>query len=199
MNHQLLAFVAAAGLCCAARADFTGPTAPGNFTVSNTGTLLGSGALPGTAVFTASQLQIAGANTPDAAGCSGGNYSVIGPCEIRVSINLPGTYIFSWSYSTADQDGPAGDMFGVIADGARFTLSDLGGAVSQSGQLSGVATTSFAWFMNCTDCTGGQATVTISNFTLAPVPEPGTAAMLMFGLVGVAGMAAVRAGRERAR
>lgn len=198
MKHQLLVLLATAGLSGAALADFSGATAPGNFTVSNVGTLLGGGVVPAAAAFTVSQLQIDGANTLDAAGCSGGFYSVIGPCEIRVSINLPGTYTFNWAYSTADADGPAGDMFGVVADGTRTTISDLGGAVAQSGQRSFIATSSFVWFMNCTDCTGGRASVTISNFSLAPVPEPGTAALWLTGLVGVAGMVARRARRRRA-
>ena len=192
MNTRILCSLVAAALSGAAQADFTGPTAPGSFAVVNVGNLQGNGPVQGTALFSNSQLQIAGADTQDGAGCSGGVYSVIGPCEIRVSINLGGTYSFDWSYFTADADGPGGDMFGVIVDGTRTTISDLGGAVSQLGQSSYVALSSFAWFLNCTDCTGGRATVTISSFNLSPVPEPAAAALWLAGLAAAAGAVRLR-------
>ena len=78
-------------------------------------------------------------------------------------------------------------MFGVIVNGTAMTLSNLGGSVSQSGDAS-FSASSFGWFMNCTDCIGGAATATISNFSFAQaVPEPSTYA-LMLGGIGALGV-----------
>jgi hypothetical protein len=183
-----LAFVATGLLPSPALADFTGATAPGNFSVSNTGTLTGAPVSLGTAVFTPTQLVLTGSNAD--VGCAGGVYSSLSPCQVQATINLPGTYSFNWSYVTADDTGPAGDIFGVIVNGTRIALSDLGGGVSQSGTRSFVVTSSFAWMLNCTDCTGGVATATISNFNFAPVPEPSQALLLCAGglLLGAAGL-----------
>ncbi len=180
-----LACLTTALLSGPALADFTGATAPGNFSVSNTGVLTGGGASLGSAVFSATQLVLTGSSS--AGGCSGGVYSdFTSPCQVQALINLPGTYSFSWAYVTADVDGPAGDIFGVIVNGVRTPLSDLGGAVSQSGAASFTAKSSFAWALNCTDCTGGTATATISNFVFAPVPEPTPAVLLLGGLLALA-------------
>jgi hypothetical protein len=174
----------ATALAGPAWADFTGATAPANFTVANVGTLTGASISLGTAAFTTTQLTLTGSNA--AGGCTGGVYSVLAsPCQVQARINLPGRYSFNWTYVTADADGPAGDIFGVMVNGTRTALSDLGGAVSQSGSASFVATSSFAWMLNCTDCTGASATATISNFVYAPVPEPTQAALLLGGLMAL--------------
>jgi hypothetical protein len=166
-------------------ADFTGATAPGNFSISNTGVLTGAAPSLGSAVFSPTQLVLTGASS--AGGCTGGVYSTLSsPCQVQAVINLPGTYSFNWAYLTADVDGPAGDIFGVMVNGTRIALSDLGGAVSQSGSASFVASASFAWMLNCTDCTGGTASATISNFNFAPVPEPTPAVLMLAGLLALA-------------
>jgi hypothetical protein len=179
-----LACLTTALLSGPAWADFTGATAPGNFSVSNTGTLTGGGATLGGAVFSATQLVLTGSSS--AGGCTGGVYSTLSPCQVQAAINLPGTYSFNWAYLTADADGPAGDIFGVMVNGTRIALSDLGGAVSQSGNASFVAGASFAWMLNCTDCTGGTASATISNFNFAPVPEPKPVVLMLGGLLALA-------------
>jgi hypothetical protein len=191
-------FLTAALLAAAAGpavADFSGATAPANFTVANVGTLTGAGISLGTAAFTTTQLVLTGSSA--GGGCTDGVYSVLAsPCQVQASINLPGRYSFNWSYVTADADGPGGDIFGVMVGGTRTALSDLGGAVSQSGSASFVATSSFAWMLNCTDCTGAAATATISNFVYAPVPEPTQAALLVGGLLA---LAALRRTQKRTR
>jgi hypothetical protein len=186
MNMRKISLTAAVLSACAfagpALADFSGATAPANFTVANVGTLNGASISLGTAAFTSTQLVLTGSNA--GGGCTGGVYSVLAsPCQVQASINLPGRYSFNWAYTTADADGPAGDIFGVMVGSTRMALSDLGGAVSQSGSASFVTTSSFAWMLNCTDCTGAAATATISNFVYAPVPEPTQAALLMGGLL----------------
>ena len=85
------------------------------------------------------------------------------PCQLQVTASLAGNIDFDWSYVTADPDGPAGDIFGVMVDGQRFALSDLGGATAQTGHGSFTALSSFGWFVNCTDCIGGFATVAVAK------------------------------------
>ena len=190
-----------AGLCTgpALAAGFSGSTDPSAFAVANTGTLIGAAPTLGTATFSAIQLVLVGSNSispapvSQAPGCSGGVYSTLSsPCQLQVTLALPGVYSFNWSYVSADGDGPAGDIFGVIVNGTRTALSDLGGAVAQTGSASFLATASFGWFINCTDCIGGGAQATVSNFVLSAVPEPGSWALMLAGAAGLAAVAARR-------
>jgi hypothetical protein len=182
----------------AAAVDFTGPVAPAAWTVTNTGTLVGSATL-GSATFTTTQLVLTSSNAAgDTPSCAGGAFQVLGPCQLQVTASLPGTYSFNWAYQIVDTAGPGGDLFGVIVDASRILLSDPGGAVAQSGARTFAATSSFGWFINCTDCIGGSATATISqfNFTAAAIPEPGTYALLLAGMLG---LVARSRSRSRAR
>ncbi len=178
--------LALASLSATAHADFTGTYAPGSWATATTGSLTGSGTSAGSATFSSSQLTLVGGNTLSPIGdasCVGGVYGFIGPCQVQATIALAGVYSFSWSYLTGDDAGPAGDIFGVIVDSNRIQLSDPGGAIAQSGTRTFSATSSFGWFMNCTDCIGGSATATIGNFSaVAAVPEPETYALLAAGL-----------------
>jgi len=179
------------GFAGPAAANFTGPVAPAAWTVTNTGTLSGGSPILGSAVFSTTQLTLAGSDSlspsGDAPSCSGGVFQTLGPCQLSVTTNLPGSYSFSWSYLTSDASGPGGDLFGVIVDSNRIVLSDPGGPISQSGSRSFEAGSSFGWFMNCTDCIGGSATSTISQFTFATaVPEPETYALMFAGALGLA-------------
>jgi len=179
-----LLLLALGALALPAHADFTGPYAPASWATLATGSITGSGATTGSALFTSTQLTLAGGNAP-AGSCAGGTYAFAGPCQIQTTIALPGTYSFHWSYSTADPDGAAGDIFGVLVNGVRTQLSDPGGsAISQSGDRTFTASSSFGWFMNCTDCTGGAATAVITNFAVA-VPEPSTYALMAAGLAAL--------------
>ena len=189
-----LLLLALGALAVPAHADFTGPYAGANWATLATGSLTGSGVSTGSAVFTTSQLTLVGGNAVPPAGgsgvsCTGGIYGFVGPCQIQTTIALPGTYSFHWAYSTADGDGAAGDIFGVLVNGTRTQISDPGGAISQSGDRTFTASSSFGWFMNCTDCTGGAATALITNFAVAAaVPEPSTYALMAAGLAALGGI-----------
>ncbi len=197
MTHRLLIALLAAAAASPALAGFVGPTDPSHFTVSALGTLIGASPVPGSATFTSTQLTLMGANAvspspaDQAPACQGGVYSVLGPCQEQAVISGAGLYSFHWAYTTADDGGPAGDLFGVIVDGSRTTLSDLGGALSQSGDYAVTAASSFGWFVNCTDCIGGAATAVITNFNVASVPEPGSLALVLTAVGGM-GAAALR-------
>ena len=201
-RHRFVALLGSALAGPALAAGFTGPAAPANFSVANVGTLTGGSPTFGSASFGVNQLLLVGSNavSPNAAtstpGCSGGVYGTVSsPCQLQVTINTPGLYSFDWSYASADADGPGGDIFGVIVNGNRIALSDPGGAVAQLGSASFNVTSSFGWFVNCTDCIGGFATATVSNFVLTPVPEP---AGWLLWLGGAGGLAATTAWRRRA-
>jgi hypothetical protein len=209
MTPRHLAFAAAllaAGFNGAAlAAGFTGPQAPANFTVANTGTLTGGSPVLGSAVFSTTQLTLTGSNSlspppgGDTPGCAGGSYSVLtSPCQLQATLAGAGLYSFHWSYSTADDSGPGGDIFGVLVDGQRTALSDIGGPIAQSGDKTFAAGASFGWFLNCTDCIGGAATATISSFTVSAVPEPASLTLALGGLAGLLGFRR-RAGRSGVR
>ncbi len=191
MKSAAFALLALLGFAGPAAADFTGPTAPANWVVTNTGTLTGGSPTLGTATFSTTELTMTGSDSLSPSGfspsCSGGFFQTLGPCQLQVTLNTPGTYSFSWSYLTSDDAGPGGDLFGVIVDSTPIQLSDPGGANSQSGTNSFAAASSFGWFVNCSDCIGGSATATISRFDFAAaVPEPETYALMLAGAFAVA-------------
>jgi|SRR5262245_27446808 len=82
---------------------------------------------------------------------------------------------------TTDVDGPSFDLFGHTLNGMFTQLSNNAGPNSQSGtdSFSVSAGNLFGFQIDCTDCILGPATVTISDFSVSPVPEPAT--LLLFG------------------
>jgi PEP-CTERM motif len=185
LRRFILVITVALGIAASVPAEavtigFNGAYDPSQWTT----TILGSPA-QGSGVFSASHtmLTILGGN----AGCVGGVAGFLGPCQINVTTNFPNTaFTFHWDYVTNDTDGPGFDQFGLLVNGARTLLSDLGGPIHQSGDVSIAANTQFGWFVNCTDCTGGAAIVNITQFTAAP--EPASLMLLGLGLVALAAM-----------
>lgn len=182
-----LSFVAALPAGAAIIHGFTGPYAPGTWTTNVLGNL--TGAAGGSANMTTSTLTLVGGNavspnpplfTP---ACTGAQFGLLGPCEIDVTTtHIDNPISFTWAYSSVDDAGAAGDLFGVIIDGVHTVLSDPGGAPTQTGTFSLVANSSFGWFVNCTDCIDGAATASITNFA---APEPGSLVLLSAGIVGL--------------
>jgi hypothetical protein len=156
-----------------------------------TTTILGTPPL-GSAVFSASHttLTIFGGNN-DPTGCVGGSGGFPGPCEVDVTSKNPrNLFSFHWDYNTNDI-GAGFDQFGLLLNGIHTVLSDLGGPLHQSGDVLIAANTQFGWYINCTDCVGGGATVAITQFTAAPEPR----SLMLLGL-GLAVLAFLR--RRRA-
>lgn len=99
-------------------------------------------------------------------GCPGAQYGFgSGPCTVTASLLAPrASYSFDWSYTTGDNSGPGADLFGVVVDGQVVPLSDPGGPQQQSGKVTVTPATSLSFFLNCTDCTDGNAQATVSSF-----------------------------------
>lgn len=164
---------------------FTGPFAPALWTTST-----GGGTPSGSVDTSGAPVSITMIGGDSLAGCSDGTFAgFIGTCEIRfTTTHIENPFSFHWAYSTADSGGPGFDLFGVLLDGVRVPLSANGGPIDQSGDESFSVTTSFGFFLNCTDCTNGGeplpggATATISQFQ---APEPATLALLGLGLAAL--------------
>jgi hypothetical protein len=155
---KLLAFVGLAAMASnPAKADFSGPYAPANWTTSLAGTPAGGGGSVDTSGAPAS-ITLNGGD----AGCSGG------PCTMQYTITVPGSgpLTFDWNYSTTDIDGPGFDLFLVINGAATTQLSNDAGANDQNGSESITVTAgdTIGFMLDCTDCEEGAATVSISNF-----------------------------------
>ena len=108
---------------------------------------------------------------------------MIGTCEIIFQALSGQNFSFHWSYASTDID-KIYDQFGVILDGVRqLPLSGVGSPLTASGDENFTVNSSFAFYLNCTDCTGGAASATISGITV--VPEPATLALLGLGLAAL--------------
>ncbi len=187
MAVALLAASFAGSLPLAAHATvfsgFTGPFAPGTFASTFTGNVSGA-----TTTISPTQLTLVGADDPFVKGCTGAISGYAGPCQVTVShggVGSSDTISFHWTYSTADIYAGY-DLFGVIADGVATVLSDPGAALMQSGNYSFTSTSSFGFFINCTDCVGGAATASVSAFQVGAVPEPSTVALIFLGAALIA-------------
>lgn len=178
------AAVALLGLSLPAWADFSGYYAVGNWAPSCS---------PLGCADDNGSVSLAGA--PASITLIGSNTESGNPTQRNFTIlaQAAGTVGFHWDYVTHDSSGdPLFDPAGYW-NGGQFQLTVNGGSPTQSGDMSFAVTAGqmIGFHIGTTDNRFGNATMTISNFT-APVPEPGTAAMMELGLAGIAGFVARR-------
>jgi hypothetical protein len=179
--------LALSAIAAPAFAAFSGPLAPSQWTTTTAGPTFGSHVDTSTAP---ASISLIGGDDASGMGCPDGTASgFLGGCQLSFTIAAAGDYSFDWSFSTQDIS-PQYDSFGMLVDGVRVELVANGGDVLQSGSTLVHAGTSFGWYINCSDCTGGAATATISN--VAAVPEPATYALFALGLVAIAGLSTRR-------
>lgn len=183
--------VAALGLMTALSAQsvaagFAGSWAPGTWATTIVGDVNPGAAANGSVDAAGAPNSITlngGDDATNTVGCAGGVLA----CEIRFTHpTLGGSPIsFHWSYTSNDSSGgPQFDFFGVLLDGAQNQISDPGGLAAQQGDASFGPLSDFGFYINCSDCTSGNATVTISAFSV-PVPEPASAVLAGLGLLAI--------------
>ena len=115
--------------------------------------------------------------------------------EFTIAAPAAGQVSFSWFYVSNDES-PSWDQAGYrlgTGDAELFQLSNDSGDLTQGGTLSFqvAKNQTFGFYITSRDNSGGNATLTITNF-MAPIPEPASVAMMSLGLLGVAVVAARR-------
>ena len=138
-------------------AQFSGPFAPGNWTLTNVnadGSVNTAGAPANIAVI---------------GGNNGSNLS--GYTEYSITAPSHGIVTATWEYNTADSDGPAFDPAFYNANGVLTQLSNSAGPNNQSGTLafSVLEGQTFGFRVGTFDNLFGRARLVISNFVFTDI------------------------------
>jgi hypothetical protein len=163
--------LAAVAMPAVAKADFSGPYAPPNWTFQNTG---GS---------TDGSVDTSGA--PASITLTGGNSQsgTAGDTNFTIAAVASGLVSFNWTYSSVDTG--TYDSGNFLLNGTPTFLADNGhqGSGTFSIALSGGDV--FGFNVHSMDNLAGPGVLTISDFS-APVPEGSTLSLFALGAVGVA-------------
>jgi MYXO-CTERM domain-containing protein len=137
-----------------------------------------------------SSLTLTSADITDPGSALWGNASSL---SYGLTFSTPELLSFSWSYTSADDNGSSADPFGYTVNGVFTQLSTDGSWDAQSGSVSLQlnAGDSFAFTINSTDSIFGAGTATLSN--VSAVPEPAS------WMLSLAGLGALALRRRRAR
>jgi hypothetical protein len=187
VTKSMLHLAAVAGLALAlpAHADFSGYYAPAKWIESWSCSPPGCSDDEGSVLRAGAPLSITlvGSDT------GSGKFS---RRDFTIASQGAGMVSFDWTYKTTDSSGPFWDPAGYF-DPEEKRLSNDSGSMSQSGSISFSVNAGdvIGFHIGTFDNTGGNATLTISNFS-APIPEPASIAMMGLGLAAVAGVAARR-------
>lgn len=179
----------------AANADFSGAYAPSHWTTTLTGP---AGAPPGggapvdvDTTGAPSSITIIGGDSADPTTlCWDDNLAISRKgCSILYTTTAAGIgdVAFEWAYESFDNSGSAYyDIFGYFVEGLKTQLTDNFGRTVQSGSASFAVSAgqSFGFWLDCGDCYYYEAVATVRSFS-APIPEPGTAALLGLAIAGL--------------
>jgi len=165
------ATIAAVAIPAAAKADFSGPYAPANWTFQNTG---GS---------TDGSVDTSGA--PASITLTGGNSQsgTPGDTNFTIAAVASGPLNFHWSYFSTDSGTYDSAYF--LLNGVPTFLADNGSQGSGNFSIALTSGNIFGFRVHTADNLFGDGELTVSNFN-APVPEGSTLSLLALGAVGVA-------------
>jgi len=162
--------LAAVAMPAAAKADFSGYYAPGNWTLTNTGD---SNGFVDTAGAPASIVLHGGSS-------QSGN---AGDTDFTIAAAAAGTVSFHWSYFSTDSGSYDSAYF--LLNGVPTFLAANNSQGQGDFSVAVAAGNIFGFRVHTEDNIFGDGELTVSNFS-APVPEGSTLALLALGAVGVA-------------
>ena len=164
------ATIAAVAIPAAAKADFSGPYAPGNWTLTNTGDSNGF-------------VDTAGA--PASITLHGGSSQSGNPgdTDFTIAAVASGPLNFHWSYFSTDSGTYDSAYF--LLNGVPTFLADNGSQGSGNFSIALTSGSIFGFRVHTADNLFGDGELTISQFS-APVPEGSTLSLLALGALGVA-------------
>jgi len=161
--------------------DFVGPYDVSNWTTTLTGDPGGGGTPAG--------VDTSGA--PGSVALTGGDYGcntfTVTDCDVLFTIAVVNGFVqFHWDYASNDLFGPSDDPFGYVIGTQLVQLTDDFGASTQSGDVAIPIPpgTTFGFYIDCLECTLGEARAGISAFR---APEPGSLALIGIAIAGGAG------------